>query len=247
MEDKIENISSDIRIESMKKEITDETREFLSNEHNCERGLNYFQYIVKQSEKPLEKIDEINKENKNLDESDEKKFPNFKFYYFVFPKLLNDGIFYQKRKKEINDRKRIRKFNSSCFYSVLESEGMKIINNPTMTANYKNYNYSLNPVNMNFPNHIKYKKTINQLWLRFLSKTFYCIPNNKKLYYFCQIINFLKDNIKTIDEESLLILFHTINKYGDKNMNKEFFIQFSHRIKTYTSFLSLIEIVLLVV
>ena len=241
LEDKIENISSDIRIESMKKEITDETREFLSNEHNCERGLNYFQYIVKQSEKPLEKIDEINKENKNLDESDEKKFPNFKFYYFVFPKLLNDGIFYQKRKKEINDRKRIRKFNSSCFYSVLESEGMKIINNPTMTANYKNYNYSLNPVNMNFPNHIKYKKTINQLWLRFLSKTFYCIPNNKKLYYFCQIIKFLKDNIKTIDEESLLILFHTINKYGDKNMNKEFFIQFSHRIKTYTSFLSLIE------
>ena len=87
-----------------------------------------------------------------------------------------------------------------------------------MTANYKNYNYSLNPVNMNFPNHIKYKKTINQLWLRFLSKTFYCIPNNKKLYYFCQIIKFLKDNIKTIDEESLLILFHTINIKKNKKI-----------------------------
>jgi hypothetical protein len=102
LEEKFENISGEIRIDSIKQEISEETKEFLCNEYNCDKALNYFQYIVKQ---PLEKGDENNQEMINPDVTKEKRLPNFKFYYFVFPKLLNDGIFYQNRKKEINKGK----------------------------------------------------------------------------------------------------------------------------------------------
>ena len=237
LDEKFESLSNEISIESMKQEINDETKEFFCNEHNCDRGLNYFQYIVK---KQLETENENDKETLNSDMSKETKLPDFKFYYFVFPKLLNDGIFYQKRKKEINGKK-YKKYNSSCLFNILEKEGSKIIDNPIMTANYRNYNYSLNPVSYNIPNDFKYKRAINQLWLRLLSKTFYTIPNNKKLYYFSKLMKFLKEKVKTIDEESLYLVSNIINKYGDQNMNKEFFLQLARRKKTYTAFLFLID------
>ena len=239
LEEKFENISGEIRIDSIKQEISEETKEFLCNEYNCDKALNYFQYIVKQ---PLEKGDENNQEMINPDVTKEKRLPNFKFYYFVFPKLLNDGIFYQNRKKEINKGKENKIFNNDYFYNIFEKEGKSIIMNPIMTANYKTYNYSWNTESNNNPGKTcEYVKAIKQLWLRLLSKTFYCIPNNKKLFYFSQINKFLDENIKTIDEESLYIVCNIINKYGDKYMNKEFFRQFFRRNKTYISFLLLIE------
>ena len=231
-------IFGDITIESLRHEISNETKEFFCNEYNCDKALNYFQYIVKE---PLEKGDEKNPEKIKSDSPKEIKLPNFKFYYFVFPKLLNDGIFYKKRKKVINEYTKNQRFKSNHFYDILEKEGIKILDNPIMIANYKNYNYSLNPVSYNIPNDIKYKKAINQLWLRLLSKIFYSIPNNKKMYYFSKIIKFLKENIKTIDEESLYLVCGVINKYGDQNMNKELFNYFARRKKAYTAFLFLIE------
>ena len=237
-EDMTDAIFGEINIESLKQEISDETKEFLCNEYNCDKGLNYFQYIVKQ---PLEKGDEKNPEKISSDTPKEIKLPNFRFYYFVFPKLLNDGIFYKKRKKGINERTKNKIFNSNHFYNILEKEGIKIIDNSMVFANYKNYNYALNPVSYNIPNNIKYKKAINQLWLQLLSKTFYSIPNNKKMYYFSKIIKFLKENIKTIDEESLYLICNIINKYGDQNMNKELFHQIARRKKTYTAFLFLMD------
>ena len=239
LEEKFENLSAEISIGSIKQEVSEETKEFLCNKYNCDRALNYFQYIVKQ---PLETGGENNQETINPDVTKEKKLPNFKFYYFVFPKLLNDGIFYQNRKKEINKGKENKIFNNDYFYKILEEEGKNIIMSPIMTTNYKNYNYSLNTESYNnLDKTYEYEKAIKQLWLRLLSKTFYYIPNNKKLFYFSQIIKFLEENIKTIDEESLYIVCNIINKYGDKNMNKEFFRLFFRRKRTYISFLLLIE------
>ena len=59
LNDKFEALSNEIYIESMKQEISEETKEFLCNEQNCDRGLNYFQYIVKEQ---LEKVEENNQE-----------------------------------------------------------------------------------------------------------------------------------------------------------------------------------------
>ena len=245
LEDKIETISGDINIDLMKKEISDETKEFLSNEHNCEKSLNYFQYIIKDNNqdknkklgRPYESVDE-NSQGQNITE---KNLPDFKFYYFVFPKLLNDGLFYHDRKKGIKDEKNSAKYNSSCFYKVFEEEALKIVNNPLMSANYKTYSYCLNPISPNTPNHIQYIKAVNELWLNLLAKTFYIIPNNKKWYYFDQIIQFLSLNEQTIETNTLILLFNIINKYGDKRMNQDYFVSFSGRKKTYTSFLLLRE------
>ena len=244
LEDKIETISGDISIDLTKKEISDETKEFLSNEHNCEKSLNYCQYIVKdnnpdknkKSMRPYGSMDENSQQN-----IAEKNLPNFKFYYFVFPKLLNDGIFYRNRKKEIKDEKNTAKYNRRCFYKVFEEEALKIINNPLMSANYKNYSYCLNPISANTQNNIQYIKAINELWIQLFAKTFYYIPNNKKWYYFDQIIQFIGINEQTIETNTFILLFNTINKYGDKRMNQDFFVSFSGRKKSYTSFLFLKE------
>ena len=250
LDNKSNSITGEINIGLIKKEISEETKEFLEKEHNCERGLNYFQYIIKDtnptkkksSERHYTVEDENNREsNLSTTSNSEKNLPNFKFYYFAFPQLLNDGIFFLNKKKETKEDNTYFKYNSSCFYSVFENEAAKIVANPLMNSNYKNYSYSLNPINNEVQSYVKYENTINKLWLQLLSKTFYCIPNNKKLSYFFQIMQFLKQNENTIDENSLIILFKTIYKYGDKYMNQEFFLNFTKRIKTYTSFLFLKE------
>jgi hypothetical protein len=231
LDDKSNTVHGEISIESMKKEVTDETKEFLENPHNCERGLNYFQYIIKdtniaKSESPIRHMsseEENNQERISNNTANEKNLANFKFYYFVFPKLLNDGIFFLNKKKETKEDNKYIKYNSSCFYSVFEKEAIKIVYNPQMSINYKNYSYSLNPISADIPSYIKYENNINKLWLQLFAKTFYCIPNNKKLSYFNQIIQFLKDNEKTIDDNTFILLFKTFNKYGDKYMNQEFF------------------------
>ena len=248
LDDKSDIISGEISIESINREISDETKEFFENKHNCELGLNYFQYIIKDTHlpkkpsRPYGSMDENSQEQDNNEEvSNDKILPNFKFYYFVFPKLSNDGIFYKNKKKEINEDKRYIKYNSSCFYTKFEKESIKYINNPIMTNNYKNYNYSLTPISPKIPNHIKYINVINKLWLSLFAKTFYSIPNNEKLGRFYYLIQFLNTNEKTIDENSFIMLYNTFNKYGDKNINQDFFVNFTKKKKTYTSFLFLKE------
>ena len=248
LETKLETISGEISIETSKKEISVETKEFFENYHNCEKGLNYFQYIIKDINESnrltpprnLSSEDDINHEG-NINNIQEEKLEKFKFYYFVFPKLLNDGIFFHNKEKKSKEENNYIRQNSSCFYTLFEKEGMKIVNNPIMTSNYKNHSYSLNPKKWQVPEYVNYLNFINKLWLQMLAKTFYCIQNNKKSYYFYQIIQFLNQNEKAIDDNTLIILFNTFNKYGDKNMNQEFFVNFSRRKKTYTSFLFLKE------
>ena len=105
-----------------------------------------------------------------------------------------------------------------------------------MTYNYKTYNYSLNPLVL-YKN--KYHDCIYKLWLQFWAKTFYSIPFSQKMNYFDQLLQFLKNKYNSIDDNTLTMLFNIIYKYGDRNMNQEFFVFL--RKKTYTSFLCLRE------
>ena len=255
LEDKIEVLSAEINIDSWKKELSNEITEFLENRHNRERGLNYFQYIIKDDNglqrKKISKNNSKEIENNSedcLNNNDtinelggNKNVSKFKFYYFVFPKLLNDGIFFRNKKTEKNEENKYRKYNSKCFYNILEKEGLKIVNNPLMTNNYKNYSYSLIAMTPKESDSVNYINSINRFWLLLLAKTLYYIPNNKRSYYLYQIIQFLRENQKTIDENILMTLFKAFNKYGDRNTNQDFFVNFSRKNKTYISFLFLKE------
>ena len=263
IEDDLRNLSGEIKVGSFRRPITNELKIYLSNKRNCEKGLNYFQYIIKhidlkkdnkqtvrryESEEDIEKERESNVSSNRIstrsnNDSQEIK-DNYKFYYFVFPKLLNDDIFFKEKKLEENagedwskpQKNKFTSYNSNCLYNQFEKEGLKIVNNNTMTINYKNYNYSLNP----FTSYkIDYHICIYRLWLQFLAKIFYSIPFSQKMNYFDQIIQFLKNNYKSIDDNTLIMLFNSIYKYGDRNMNQEFFLFL--RKKTYTSFLFLRE------
>ena len=248
LEDKCETISGDISVDPMKKEISEETKTFFEDKHNCEKALNYFQYIIKDINTPPRKTPPRNFSSESSFSQDgifnnlyeDYSITRFKFYYFVFPKLLNDGIFFQNRKKETKkDENKLFRYNNFCFYNVFEKEGIKIVNNPVMTSNYKNYNYSLNPMKFRLSNYVNYTISVNKLWLHLLAKTFYNIPNNQKLYYFYQIMKFLREKQQIIDDNTLFILFKAFYKFGDKNIIREFFINFNRRKTAYTPFLFL--------
>jgi hypothetical protein len=254
IEDDLRNLTGVLNIGSFKQKIDDPLKIYLSDKKNCDKGLNYFQYIIKhtdsknenkskatQNENEVDRDSNASNNTKNINNKKTIK-DDFKFYYFVFPKLLNDDIFFKEKKIEENNaeddiksRNKFTSYNSNCLYNQFEKEGTKIINNPLMTANYKNYSYSLNPF-------CSYKKSyndyINELWLQFIAKTFYSIPFSQKMNYFDQIMQFLKKN-RCIDENTLMMLFKTIYKYGDRNMNQEFFVFLKKR--TYISFLLLRE------
>ena len=164
IEDDLKNLSGEIAIESFRRPINDELKIYLSNKSNCDKGLNYFQYIVKHINTKFE-----NRKTRNYENEEENRLSTdsysrtstaeikdkYKFYYFVFPKLLNDGIFFKEKRLEEEElgnefwtklRNKFTSYNSNCLYNQFEKEGLKIINNPYMTYNYKTYNYSLNPL-----------------------------------------------------------------------------------------------------
>ena len=258
IEDDLKNMSGEIVIDSFRREINNDFKIYLSNKNNCDKGLNYFQYIMKntivkgenrktlksENEDDITQRDSTDSYNRNSNISENKEIKDkFNFYYFVFPKLLNDGVFYKKKKSgEISEDDLLENsintftYNSNCLYNQFEKEGQKIINSSFMINNYKNHNYSLNPLVLYKNNYHDY---INRLWLQFLAKTFYSIPLSQKMNYFDIILHFLKDKYKSIDDNTLTMLFNSIYKYGDRNMNQEFFVFL--RKKTYTSFLLLRE------
>ena len=107
-----------------------------------------------------------------------------------------------------------------------------IIDDDDINKSYKMYDYSLNPTSQFC---FKNDYLIKILWIMYISKTFKSIPFNKKRYYFEIIISFLQKNKDVIDEDSILIIFNSINKNGDRNMNQDLFPYIKN--KTYISYL----------
>ena len=228
LEYKYEDIINEININSLKRKISYNFNNYLQKHENRAKALNYFQFIYSKFDQD---VDEYNIKGKK---------EQIYFYYYVFPILLNDGIFYNEKgenKKNIFCSEFFKEcISSNRLYSQFENDSELIIEDDEINKQYRIYDYSLNPTSQF---HMKNEYMIKMLWLRYFSKTFYLIPISKRKYYFELMNIFLKNNIDIIDERTILLLFNSINKYGDRNMNQDYFINLKN--KTYISYLCLRE------
>ena len=228
LEYKYEDNINEININCLKRKITYNFNNYLQKHENRAKALNYFQFIYSNFDQD---IDEYNIKGKK---------DQIQFYYYVFPILLNDGIFYNekgnKNKKQFDSEFFLGSINSNRLYNQFEEEAKLMVEDDEINKQYRIYDYSLNPTSQF---HMKNEYMIKMLWLRYFSKTFHLIPISKRKYYFTLMNIFLKNNIDVIDERTILILFNCINKYGDRNMNQDYFINLKN--KTYTAYLCLRE------
>ena len=226
-----ENMVDVVKINSLKREINPFFNKFLQKRENRTKALNYFQYISN-----LDEDYNIMGDKTLIEQKDQ-----FCFYYYVFPILLNDGIFYNENEENKKCQYKNSEFYSKCLisnrlFNDFEEESASIIEDDEINKNYKLYDYSLNPTSQF---HFKNEYLIKMLWFRYFSKIFHTIPFSKKKYYFEIMMLFLKKYKNMIDERTILILFDCINKYGDRNMNQEYFMNIKN--KTYTLYLCLRE------
>ena len=193
------------------------------------------------------KIDILNKdhENNTIDVIDEINNNKLTFTYFVFPKLLNDELFYKENELleefENNiiclaDKNDFNINNCNYLYNQFEKEASNFIKNPIIQQNYAIYDYD---INVKYKYKYEYKECINKLWILYLAKIFHCISFSKKRYYFDKILMFLNDTNNKVDQNTILLLFNSINQHGDKSMNQELFMFLKK--KNYINFLSLKE------
>ena len=231
LKNEFNNLKENILLNSFRKPITQDYTEFLLSPQNQSRALNYFQFITKIDNKNV-----IKDEDGNINDDE---LGDVSFYYFVFPKLLIDDIFYKEEytieKFWAPERDIFTSSNSNCIFNQFEKECQLIIDNPEMTKKYYDYNYSLDLVST-FS--VKMKDYIHLLWLQYFAKTFHYTPLSERKIQFEQMMTVLK-TIQIIDKNTYNILFWTINRYGDRNMNQELFINLKN--KSYVLFLALKE------
>ena len=157
---------------------------------------------------------------------------------------MNDDFFFKddffidekQNKNEQNSNNVFNLKNCDSLYNIFEQEANIFLNNPIIQQNYINYGYTLT---QKWKHKYKYEECINKLWLLYLSKTFHSIAFSKKRYYFEEIIKLLNDKKNEIDQNTILLVFNGINKFGDRTMNQELFM-FLHK-KNYINFLCLRE------
>ena len=157
--------------------------------------------------------------------------------------MLNDGLFYKHNKKEeessaqwISGRTNFSSKNSDCLYNQFEKEANIIINDENVVKNYYNYYYTLSLTNKS-PK--PYEYYIKILYFQLFAKIFHQIPFSKKTYYFNYIMLFANYNKDILDDNSIMMMFYSLIKYGDRNMAVNFFPLI--REKTYINFLILRE------
>ena len=219
----------DLSVKTLKTEISDNLKLYLQKKENRFKALNYFQYIYLEGEDDHSSVNKKDAAPKN---------GQISFHYFVFPILLNDGIFFKAKNYDPNynlspfyDYYQLS-VKSNQLYNLFEYEAYYVLNDDDITKNYKMYDYSLNPTSQfSFKNDY----LIKILWIMYISKCFKRIPFNKKRYYFDIIISFLQKNKDVIDEDSIILLYNSINRNGDRNMNQDIFPFIKN--KTYTSYL----------
>ena len=233
----IKNITGDINIGNISKPITESFKEYLSNQKNREKALNYFQYITYHNmelEGKNYSVENYYSNNSNI---------KINFYYFIFPKLLNDGFFYKHHKIEeetsaqwASARTNFSSKNSDCLYKQFEKEANIIINDENIVKNYNNYYYTLT---LTKTNPKPYEYYIKILYFKLFIKIFHQIPFSKKTYYFNYIMLFAYYNKDILDDNSIMMMFYSIIKHGNRNMAVNFFPLL--RNKTYLNFLILRE------
>ena len=210
---------------------------FEDTEDDYSSNFNFTRKTIKSIKEIEEKEEkENNDENKN----------KLTFSYYVFPKLLNDNLFlkeeeflsedYNNENSLLNGNNIYNLKNCNSLYNQFENEINIFLNKPIIQRNYKIYDYNLTS---KWKYKHKFDEAINKLWLLYLAKTFHSITFSKKRYYFEEIIMFLNDNNNLVEQDTILLLFNAINKYGDRSMNQELFMLLQN--KTYINFLCLRE------
>ena len=230
LKNEFNNLKENIVLSSFRKPITQDYTEFLLTKENQFRALNYFQFITKIENKNIIK-DEDNIDDDNI--------TDVSFNYFVFPKLLNDDIFYKEEftieKFWASERTIFTAANSNCIFNQFDKQGQLIISNPDYVQRYNDYSYSLDLVSTF---NVKKKDYIRLLWLQYFAKTFHYTPLSERKIQFDQMMTVLK-SVQMVDQNTYNSLFWVINKYGDRNMNQDLFINLKN--KTYITFLALRE------
>ena len=238
------NLPTEVKIGCLSKPFSDNFKENLFDEKNRDKALNYFQYVVLSNADNNNEISDTRSSNitDNYCSANNNNIDfKFNFYYFIFPKLLNDGIFYKDYQKEdeSNNEWNSSNFtcrNSDCLYNQFEKEGNNIINDENFVKNYANYYYSFNTIkSYSRP----YEHYIKNLFLLLFSKVFHQIPYSKKYYYFNYLMIFMANNKDILEQNTIMKMFNAIIKYGDRSM-AEFFFPFIKN-KTYSTFLILKE------
>ena len=216
-------------LSNFKKATTPNFTEFLLSKQNQKRGYNYFQYITEAN---------IDKENNNNNIDDENK-NQISFNYLVFPKLLNDDIFYKEEftieKFWDPERSAFTSSNSNCIYNQFEKQNQLILNQTDIIKKYDEYNYSLDILSL-FT--YKIKDTIYLLWLQYFAKTYQYTKLSERKSEFRKMLNILK-TAKIVDQNTLNILFWSIYKYGDNSMIQSLFFYIKN--KSYVTYLILRE------
>ena len=224
-----EDMKGNIFLSDFRKKITQNYKDFLRSTPNQRRAYNYFQYITEK---------EIIQE-KNEDYKSEINLNQISFNYLVFPKLLNDDIFY---KEEITidkfwdpERSMFTSSNSNCIYNQFEKQGKLLLKKVDILKKYEEYNYSFDLFS-NFT--YKIKDCIHLLWLQYFSKTFHYTKLSERKDEFEKMMIIL-NNVKIVDQNTLDILFWTIYKYGDNNMIQNLFVYLKN--KSYITYITLRE------
>ena len=220
------DMKGNITLSNFRKKIIQDYEEYLLLPQNQKRAYNYFQYISDIS-KNTENKDNIYDENK------------LSFNYSVFPKLLNDDIFYKDDSKIEKfwdpERSMFTSSNSNCIYNQFEKQGILLLYKNEMIKIYDKYNYSLDILS-SFS--YKIKDCIHLLWLQYFAKTFHYAKLSERKNEFEKMMIVL-NNLKIVDKNTLNILFWVIYKHGDINLFQSLFTYLNN--KSYLSYLALRE------
>ena len=164
---------------------------YIRNDNNTKKSyFNYFQVV-------------INKKNSN----------DIIIKYPVFPKLLYDDIYFNKKYSDIHNMNNIPPLNISHIKQNIKDIS-NLLKNKEVSSVYSYVNYSLNNYNKSKLLRIDMKTILPNIWLVLNALSFnYCISLEEKRIRFSEIIEKLYE-IEYIDVDVVSLILIIISKYG---------------------------------
>ena len=183
------------------------------------KAFEYYQYITDNSLN-LGGVDEdnpygeVNDGNVNVSTIENP----LKICYFVFPKLLFDGMMLEALSSSNDPIERQYKDTADILYKVFEdkifSYNIDIIN-----KNYEHFSYNLFKANSTALNP---STSIQILWLRYLAKCFKFLPVTEREILFEKMMLFCK-RFNYVDRNTMVLLMKCTEKYGSLEMYQVLF------------------------
>ena len=171
---------------SLPSNFSTEENEYLIEEKNINKAIDYFQFIS------------LNDGKINLE-------------YNIFPKLLYDNNFFEKPYSQLYLINKIQP--PKKMFDNVEQQFQKILNDPKYLNVYNNTNYNLNLIKESKINKIKNQNCIQLTWLLVLSGSlWYCEPIEREIRI--NKIYDLLDKIDYKEEDIFTFIFLSISKYG---------------------------------